>query len=721
MSKMEEVKAKTIASQAQVERSRQAMADAEKASDPAVFIFFISAAAQHMANTSEFEDALAQWNALSQEVEDWREVVHSPVMSSENSHIDSAADVSPFTRLGHILNTQQIDEHAESWGADGEEAESLLESLPEETPRLERRAEPSSPFSKRLTSGTIGSTTNGRRTAAKSSPEMSRAAMQARLQSRMVAPAGEDTQEAPLQDLRAMAIRMGPRIEFLHEKASPAPASRAQAMATAVGLVSLRCRIQIRFAAVHALKDALDGKVWPAVLQRMTHTRGYISAMYSLFAMNVCSPDQKRDQDAAEQSMMEALRQADPDLLHQQMKTMKRILAHPRLHCVTCWPCGLEIPEGMLEILLALDSVVIDFRLSATQEKKSVVLSAHKFKADAAEDAAKAEQAAQQLQKELLAVRYGTPGHLALSMASFGPPLLCSGYALLNDKAFLRQNGGAWRLDKQGIDFPSLNVKRLFGMQPFHFIMEVLRHLRGILLSQADFDKAVSIATKAANVAREANNTVEDGNRTVKLVKKLHEAVNVFYKAVDHFVDSGFPGGWMWLDLTAKRIESDPSLKIAFEKYNLMVTTFLEVQKFSPDLFEQDMSVCEFYAGCLCTPRPLPEFDAKCGSGLWEKARDSGVKPGGAALAGGASAAGRGLKIFDDLCRGLLTEDSSLHTAPQRLTHTMWTILSKILRNHERSALKGSSLVPVFLSGARLPCDGIHSLLVTKRDPCKPR
>ena len=59
----------------------------------------------------------------------------------------------------------------------------------------------------------------------------------------------------------------------------------------------------------------------------------------------------------------------------------------------------------------------------------------------------------------------------------------------------------------------------------------------------------------------------------------------------------------------------------------------------------QDMSVCEFYAGCLCTPRhatrdvelvhvplhvgcvlqcsaflrPLPEFDAKCGSGLWEK------------------------------------------------------------------------------------------------------
>ena len=32
-------------------------------------------------------------------------------------------------------------------------------------------------------------------------------------------------------------------------------------------------------------------------------------------------------------------------------------------------------------------------------------------------------------------VRYGTPGHLALSMASFGPPLLCSGYALLNDKA----------------------------------------------------------------------------------------------------------------------------------------------------------------------------------------------------------------------------------------------------------------------------------------------
>lgn len=54
---MEEVKAKTIASQAQVERSRQAMADAEKA------------AAQHMANTSEFEDALAQWNALSQEVE----------------------------------------------------------------------------------------------------------------------------------------------------------------------------------------------------------------------------------------------------------------------------------------------------------------------------------------------------------------------------------------------------------------------------------------------------------------------------------------------------------------------------------------------------------------------------------------------------------------------------------------------------------------------------
>ena len=157
--------------------------------------------------------------------------MHSPVMSSENSHIDSAADVSPFTRLGHILNTQQIDEHAESWGADGEEAESLLESLPEETPRLERRAEPSSPFSKRLTSGTIGSTTNGRRTAAKSSPEMSRAAMQARLQSRMVAPAGEDTQEAPLQDLRAMAIRMGPRIEFLHEKASCRPVSTLSSLA----------------------------------------------------------------------------------------------------------------------------------------------------------------------------------------------------------------------------------------------------------------------------------------------------------------------------------------------------------------------------------------------------------------------------------------------------------------------------------------------------------
>ena len=152
-------------------------------------------------------------------------------MSSENSHIDSAADVSPFTRLGHILNTQQIDEHAESWGADGEEAESLLESLPEETPRLERRAEPSSPFSKRLTSGTIGGTTNGRRTAAKSSPEMSRAAMQVRLQSRMVAPAGEDTQEAPLQDLRAMAIRMGPRIEFLHEKASCRPVSTLSSLA----------------------------------------------------------------------------------------------------------------------------------------------------------------------------------------------------------------------------------------------------------------------------------------------------------------------------------------------------------------------------------------------------------------------------------------------------------------------------------------------------------
>ena len=103
--------------------------------------------------------------------------------------------------------------------------------------------------------------------------------------------------------------------------------------------------------------------------------------MYSLSAMNVCSPDQKRDRDVAEQSMMEALRQADPDLLHQQMKTMKRILAHPRWHCVKCWPCGLEIPEGMLEILLALDSVVIDFRLSATQEKKGVVLSANKLKA----------------------------------------------------------------------------------------------------------------------------------------------------------------------------------------------------------------------------------------------------------------------------------------------------------------------------------------------------
>lgn len=287
---MEEVKAKTIASQAQVERSRQAMADAEKA------------AAQHMANTSEFEDALAQWNALSQEVE-------------------------------------------------------------------------------------------------------------------------------------GMEMKVTMKEE-----------------AMAVTLAQMKKHLE-------ALKDALDGK--------------------------------KRDQDAAEQSMM---------------------------------------------------------------EKKSVVLSAHKFKADAAEDAAKAEQAAQQLQKEL------------------------------------RQ-------------------------------------------SQADFDKAVSIATKAearskeaANVAREANNTVEDGNRTVKLVKKLHEAVNVFYKAVDHFVDSGFPGG----------IESDPSLKIAFEKYNLMVTTFLEVQKFSPDLFEQvkrafdeieTNSASEIAGRCDPTgilwdndvDKPLPEFDAKCGSGLWEK------------------------------------------------------------------------------------------------------
>jgi len=186
-------------------------------------------------------------------------------------------------------------------------------------------------------------------------------------------------------------------------------------------------------------------------------------------------------------------------------------------------------------------------------EKTNVVLSANKLKADAAADAATAEQAAQQLQKEL------------------------------------RQ-------------------------------------------SQAEFDKAVSNATKAeakskeaANVAREAKNKHEDGQRTVELIKKLRKAVDVFYSSVDDFVESEHSGG----------IESDPKLTTAFEMYNLMATTFLEVQKFSPDLFEEVKSavdeiernsVAAIAERCDPTGRlmddndePKPEFEAECGSGLWGK------------------------------------------------------------------------------------------------------